>query len=64
MTEARQHNTEIRMAISKVVDKMDHLAAKVMYGRGRAVNKLTAPQVSAFKFVSDEPSENSNLIRP
>ncbi|KFV57850.1 FK506-binding protein 15, partial [Gavia stellata] len=29
MTEARQHNTEIRMAVSKVVDKMDHLAAKV-----------------------------------
>nr|XP_032634876.1 FK506-binding protein 15 isoform X3 [Chelonoidis abingdonii] len=29
MTEARQHNTEIRMAVSKVADKMDHLAAKV-----------------------------------
>uniref|UniRef100_A0A8C3UTH4 peptidylprolyl isomerase n=1 Tax=Catharus ustulatus TaxID=91951 RepID=A0A8C3UTH4_CATUS len=29
MTEARQHNTEIRLAVSKVVDKMDHLAAKV-----------------------------------
>ncbi|XP_010279923.1 PREDICTED: FK506-binding protein 15, partial [Phaethon lepturus] len=29
MTEARQHNTELRMAVSKVVDKMDHLAAKV-----------------------------------
>ncbi|KFQ90752.1 FK506-binding protein 15, partial [Nipponia nippon] len=29
MTEARQHNTEIRMAVSKVVDKMDYLAAKV-----------------------------------
>ncbi|XP_008943289.1 PREDICTED: FK506-binding protein 15, partial [Merops nubicus] len=29
MAEARQHNTEIRMAVSKVVDKMDHLAAKV-----------------------------------
>lgn len=33
MTEARQHNTEIRMAVSKVVDKMDHLAAKVMYAQ-------------------------------
>ncbi|XP_031457378.1 FK506-binding protein 15 isoform X2 [Phasianus colchicus] len=31
MTEVRQHNTEIRLAVSKVVDKMDHLAAKVMY---------------------------------
>uniref|UniRef100_A0A669QBP0 peptidylprolyl isomerase n=1 Tax=Phasianus colchicus TaxID=9054 RepID=A0A669QBP0_PHACC len=29
MTEVRQHNTEIRLAVSKVVDKMDHLAAKV-----------------------------------
>nr|XP_054502257.1 FK506-binding protein 15 isoform X4 [Agelaius phoeniceus] len=29
MTEARQHNTEIRLAVSKVVDKMDHLAAQV-----------------------------------
>lgn len=49
MTEARQHNTEIRMAVSKVVDKMDHLAAKVMYGIGRLVNKVTAswsPNVS------------------
>lgn len=49
MTEARQHNTEIRMAVSKVVDKMDHLAAKVMYGIGGLVNKVTAiwsPNVS------------------
>uniref|UniRef100_A0A8D0HIE5 peptidylprolyl isomerase n=1 Tax=Sphenodon punctatus TaxID=8508 RepID=A0A8D0HIE5_SPHPU len=29
MTEARQHNTEIRIAVSKVTDKIDHLAAKV-----------------------------------
>lgn len=29
MTEARQQNTEIRMAISKVVDKIDNLASKV-----------------------------------
>ncbi|XP_074871864.1 FK506-binding protein 15 isoform X2 [Carettochelys insculpta] len=29
MMEARQHNTEIRMAVSKVGDKVDHLAAKV-----------------------------------
>ena len=30
MTEARQHNTEIRMAVSKVADKMDYLMTKVM----------------------------------
>ncbi|XP_075690918.1 FK506-binding protein 15 isoform X2 [Rhinoderma darwinii] len=29
MTEARQHSTEIRMAIGKVVDKIDNLASKV-----------------------------------
>lgn len=29
MTEARQHNTEIRMAVSKVADKIDHLSSKV-----------------------------------
>lgn len=29
MTEARQHNTEIRMAVNKVADKMDHLMTKV-----------------------------------
>lgn len=40
MTEARQHNTEIRMAVSKVVDKMDHLAAKVMCDIDRLVYKL------------------------
>ncbi|GAB1288557.1 FK506-binding protein 15 [Apodemus speciosus] len=28
MTEARQHNTEIRMAVNKVADKMDHLMTK------------------------------------
>jgi len=40
MTEARQHNTEIRMAVSKVVDKMDLLAAKVMYDTDRLVNDI------------------------
>ncbi|XP_062855425.1 FK506-binding protein 15 isoform X3 [Trichomycterus rosablanca] len=29
MTEARQHNTEIRLAVSKVGDKVDQLASKV-----------------------------------
>ncbi|XP_048195400.1 FK506-binding protein 15 isoform X2 [Perognathus longimembris pacificus] len=37
MTEARQSNTEIRMAVSKVADKMDHLMAKV-----EELQKLTA----------------------
>lgn len=29
MTEARQHNTEIRLAVGKVADKLDQLALKV-----------------------------------
>lgn len=29
MTEARQHNTEIRLAVGKVADKVDQLASKV-----------------------------------
>uniref|UniRef100_A0A8C1Q2N3 peptidylprolyl isomerase n=1 Tax=Cyprinus carpio TaxID=7962 RepID=A0A8C1Q2N3_CYPCA len=29
MTEARQHNTEIRLAVGKVADKLDHLSSKV-----------------------------------
>ena len=29
MTEARQHNTEIRLAVGKVTDKVDQLASKV-----------------------------------
>ncbi|XP_064210415.1 FK506-binding protein 15 isoform X2 [Anguilla rostrata] len=29
MTEARQHNTEVRMAVGKVTDKVDQLASKV-----------------------------------
>ncbi|XP_052459713.1 FK506-binding protein 15 isoform X2 [Carassius gibelio] len=29
MTEARQHNTEIRLAVGKVSDKLDHLSSKI-----------------------------------
>lgn len=29
MTEARQHNTEIRLSVGKVADKVDQLASKV-----------------------------------
>lgn len=31
MTEARQHNTEIRLAVGKVADKVDQLATKVSF---------------------------------
>ncbi|KAF6125166.1 hypothetical protein HJG60_009693 [Phyllostomus discolor] len=47
MTEARQHNTEIRMAVSKVADKMDHLMTKVEeLQKHSAGNSLLTPGVS------------------
>uniref|UniRef100_A0A8C6Z3P7 peptidylprolyl isomerase n=1 Tax=Nothoprocta perdicaria TaxID=30464 RepID=A0A8C6Z3P7_NOTPE len=48
MAEARQHNTEIRMAVSKVVDKMDHLAAKVEeLKKQNTGNSLLLPGISS-----------------
>ncbi|XP_074149775.1 FK506-binding protein 15 isoform X2 [Sminthopsis crassicaudata] len=48
MTEARQHNTEVRMAVNKVADKMDHLSAKVEELQKRsASNSLLLPGLSA-----------------
>lgn len=42
MTEARQHNTEIRMAVSKVADKMDHLMTKVPVRLGTVLKMDTS----------------------
>ncbi|XP_071622669.1 FK506-binding protein 15 isoform X1 [Heliangelus exortis] len=48
MTEARQHNTEIRMAVTKVMDKMDHLAAKVEELKKQSVaNNSLLPGISS-----------------
>ncbi|XP_007934956.1 FK506-binding protein 15 [Orycteropus afer afer] len=47
MTEARQHNSEIRMAVSKVADKMDHLMTKVEeLQKHSAGNSLLIPSMS------------------
>ncbi|XP_051835975.1 FK506-binding protein 15 isoform X2 [Antechinus flavipes] len=47
MTEARQHNTEVRMTMTKVADKMDHLAAKVEeLQKYSASNSLLLPGLS------------------
>ncbi|XP_058998019.1 FK506-binding protein 15 isoform X4 [Mustela lutreola] len=47
MTEARQHNTEIRMAVSKVADKMDHLMTKVEeLQKHSAGSSLLAPSMA------------------
>ncbi|XP_035197439.1 FK506-binding protein 15 isoform X4 [Oxyura jamaicensis] len=57
MTEARQHNTEIRMAVSKVVDKMDHLAAKV-----EELKKQNAGNTSLLPGVSSVTMEASMIM--
>ncbi|KFV64554.1 FK506-binding protein 15, partial [Dryobates pubescens] len=57
MTEARQHNTEIRMAVSKVVDKMDHLAAKV-----EELKKQTTVNSSLLPGISSVTMEASMLM--
>ncbi|XP_005382746.1 PREDICTED: FK506-binding protein 15 isoform X2 [Chinchilla lanigera] len=47
MTEARQHNTEIRMAVSKVADKMDHLMTKFEeLQKHSAGNSMLIPSMS------------------
>ncbi|XP_054704666.1 FK506-binding protein 15 isoform X2 [Grus americana] len=57
MTEARQHNTEIRMAVSKVVDKMDHLAAKV-----EELKKQTTGNSSLLPGISSVTMEASMIM--
>ncbi|KAM6244083.1 FK506-binding protein 15 isoform 2-T2 [Porphyrio hochstetteri] len=57
MTEARQHNTEIRMAVSKVVDKMDHLAAKV-----EELKKQTSGNSSLLPGISSVTMEASMIM--
>ncbi|KFQ05339.1 FK506-binding protein 15, partial [Leptosomus discolor] len=57
MTEARQHNTEIRMAVSKVVDKMDHLAAKV-----EELKKQSAGNSSLLPGISSVTMEASMIM--
>ncbi|XP_075295729.1 FK506-binding protein 15 isoform X3 [Opisthocomus hoazin] len=57
MTEARQHNTEIRMAVSKVVDKMDLLAAKV-----EELKKQNAGNSSLLPGISSVTMEASMIM--
>ncbi|NXV72580.1 FKB15 protein, partial [Atlantisia rogersi] len=57
MTEARQHNTEIRLAVSKVVDKMDHLAAKV-----EELKKQTSGNSSLLPGISSVTMEASMIM--
>ncbi|XP_041756682.1 FK506-binding protein 15 isoform X2 [Coregonus clupeaformis] len=46
MTEARQHNTEIRLAVGKVADKVDQLASKVDDLQRQGGHSLAMPSVT------------------
>uniref|UniRef100_A0A674AVX4 peptidylprolyl isomerase n=1 Tax=Salmo trutta TaxID=8032 RepID=A0A674AVX4_SALTR len=46
MTEARQHNTEIRLAVGKVADKVDQLASKVDDLQRQGGHSLAMPSVN------------------
>ncbi|XP_052032539.1 FK506-binding protein 15 isoform X2 [Apodemus sylvaticus] len=64
MTEARQHNTEIRMAVNKVADKMDHLMTKVeelqKHGSG---NSMLLPSMSVTMETSMIMSNIQRIIQ-
>ncbi|XP_006865795.1 PREDICTED: FK506-binding protein 15 [Chrysochloris asiatica] len=64
MTEARQHNTEIRMAVSKVADKMDHLMTKVEeLQKHSAANSLLIPSMSVTMETSMIMSNIQRIIQ-
>ncbi|XP_038538397.1 FK506-binding protein 15 isoform X2 [Canis lupus familiaris] len=64
MTEARQHNTEIRMAVSKVADKMDHLMTKVEeLQKHSAGNSLMIPSMSVTMETSMIMSNIQRIIQ-
>ncbi|XP_028918333.1 FK506-binding protein 15 isoform X2 [Ornithorhynchus anatinus] len=64
MTEARQHNTEIRMAVGKVADKMDHLTSKVEELHKQAIgNSLLLPGVSVTMETSMIMSNIQRIIQ-
>ncbi|XP_054545430.1 FK506-binding protein 15 isoform X1 [Talpa occidentalis] len=64
MTEARQHNTEIRMAVSKVADKMDHLMTKVDELQKHSTgNSLLIPSMSVTMETSMIMSNIQRIIQ-
>ncbi|XP_024618052.1 FK506-binding protein 15 isoform X2 [Neophocaena asiaeorientalis asiaeorientalis] len=64
MTEARQHSTEIRMAVSKVADKMDHLMTKVEELQKRTTsNSLLIPSMSVTMETSMIMSNIQRIIQ-
>ncbi|XP_047380101.1 FK506-binding protein 15 isoform X4 [Sciurus carolinensis] len=64
MTEARQHNTEIRMAVSKVADKVDHLMTKVEeLQKQSAGNSMLLPSMSVTMETSMIMSNIQRIIQ-
>lgn len=64
MTEARQHNTEIRMAVSKVADKVDHLMTKVEeLQKHNTGNSLLMPSMSVTMETSMIMSNIQRIIQ-
>lgn len=57
MTEARQHNTEIRMAVNKVADKIDQLAYKV-----NEMQKTSAGNATLLPGISSVTMETSMIM--
>ncbi|XP_055965487.1 FK506-binding protein 15 [Sorex fumeus] len=64
MTEARQNSTEIRMAVSKVADKVDHLMTKVEeLQKHSAGNSLLIPSMSVTMETSMIMSNIQRIIQ-
>ncbi|XP_029419618.1 FK506-binding protein 15 isoform X2 [Nannospalax galili] len=64
MTETRQHNTEIRMAVSKMADKMDHLVTKVdELQKHSAGNSMHLPSMSVTMETSMIMSNIQRIIQ-
>ncbi|XP_051018783.1 FK506-binding protein 15 [Acomys russatus] len=64
MTEARQHNTEIRMAVNKVADKMDHLMTKVEeLQKHSSGNSMLLPSMSVTMETSMVMSNIQRIIQ-
>ncbi|XP_043913905.1 FK506-binding protein 15 [Protopterus annectens] len=57
MTEARQHNTEIRMAVNKVADKIEQLASKV-----DEMQKTNAGNATLLPGISSVTMETSMIL--
>ncbi|CAN0350911.1 unnamed protein product [Lampetra fluviatilis] len=63
MTEARQHNTEVRLAIGKVSDKMEQLQSKVDDIHRQSVGGLGLPQAAMATINLDAAMIMQSIMR-